>query len=82
MSGPPPAAPLPPEIAAENKGPMMLALTWTFTSLAGLFVLGRLFSRKKKMGRLLVDDWIIIGSLVCLGAAGATETCTQTKPSS
>ena len=68
MSGPPPAEPLPPSVAAENKGPMMQALVWTFTGVASLFVAGRMVSRRKKMGKLRVDDYIIIGSLVCLRA--------------
>jgi len=67
MSGPPPPEPLSPSVAAENKGPMMLALTWTFTGVASLFVVGRIISRRKKMGRLGADDYIIIGSLVRLG---------------
>ena len=41
----------------------MLGVTWTFTLLSALFVLGRLVSRKKKIGRLFADDYIIIGSL-------------------
>ena len=64
MSGPPPPAPLPPAIAAENKGPMMQALTWTFTGVASLFVIGRIISRRKKTGKLRLDDYIIVGSLV------------------
>jgi hypothetical protein len=65
MSGPPPAEPLPPSVAAENKGPLMLALTWSFTSFASLLVAGRIIARRKKLGRLKADDYIIIGSLVC-----------------
>jgi hypothetical protein len=56
---------LPPEIASQNKGPRIIVIVYVFTILASLFVAGRIFSRIKKLGRLAVDDYLILISLVC-----------------
>ncbi|KAH7176896.1 hypothetical protein EDB81DRAFT_773735 [Dactylonectria macrodidyma] len=55
--------PLPPDIAAENKGPAMMAVMYSFTALSSLTVAGRIFSRYRKLGRLAIDDYVIILSL-------------------
>jgi len=64
---PAPARPvLPPEIAAENNGPRMLIIGWTFTATASLFVAGRIFSRLKKLGKIGMGDCLVLLSLVLL----------------
>lgn len=55
---------LPPDIAAQNKGPAMMAVMYSFTALSSLTVVGRVFSRYKKLGHLAIDDYVIILSLV------------------
>jgi len=57
-------APLAADIAAQNKGPTVLAVSYPLTVLTSLFVAGRLFSRRRKLGRWEVDDYIILVSLV------------------
>ncbi|KAL5603929.1 hypothetical protein FOVSG1_006679 [Fusarium oxysporum f. sp. vasinfectum] len=54
---------LPPDIAAQNKGPAMMAVMYSFTALSSLTVVGRVFSRYKKLGHLAIDDYVIILSL-------------------
>ncbi|KAK2922512.1 hypothetical protein FoTM2_017365 [Fusarium oxysporum f. sp. vasinfectum] len=54
---------LPPDVAAQNKGPAMMAVMYSFTALSSLTVVGRVFSRYKKLGRLAIDDYVIILSL-------------------
>jgi hypothetical protein len=56
---------LTPEIASQNKGPRIIVIVYVFTILASLFVAGRIFSRIKKLGRLAVDDYLILISMVC-----------------
>ncbi|KAF5024824.1 hypothetical protein F66182_3063 [Fusarium sp. NRRL 66182] len=55
--------PLPPDVAAQNKGPVMMAVMYSFTALSSLTVAGRIFSRHRKLGHLATDDYIIILSL-------------------
>ncbi|KAH7124441.1 hypothetical protein EDB81DRAFT_765800 [Dactylonectria macrodidyma] len=50
-------------MAAQNRRPVMLVIIYLFTILASLFVAGRLFSRCRKLGRLTIDDYIILLSL-------------------
>jgi hypothetical protein len=54
---------LTPEIASQNKGPRIIVIVYVFTILASLFVAGRIFSRIKKLGRLAVDDYLILISM-------------------
>lgn len=44
----------------------MMAVMYSFTALSSLAVVGRVFSRYKKLGRLAIDDYVIILSLVGL----------------
>lgn len=53
----------------EDKGPMMLAVCWTFTALAILFVGARLFVRAMVHRRLFSDDYWIILSIVRLDSS-------------
>lgn len=55
---------LPPDVAAHTRGPAMMAVMYSFTTLSSLAVVGRVFSRYKKLGRLAIDDYVIILSLV------------------
>lgn len=48
----------------EDKGPMILAVCWTFTTLALLFVIARIFVRVAVHRALFIDDYFIIFSIV------------------
>ena len=54
----------PPNTTGQNKGPVILGVSWTFTFLAFLFVAGRLYSRKRKLGKWAADDYIVLVSFV------------------
>lgn len=48
----------------DDKGPMIIAVCWTFTGLALVFVGFRLFVRAVVHGKLGHDDyWIILSSV-------------------
>lgn len=49
----------------DNKGPMIIAVCWTFTCLALLFVSARLYVRAAIHKKLMSDDYLIIFSSVC-----------------
>ncbi|KAJ0117329.1 integral membrane protein [Diaporthe amygdali] len=55
---------LSPEMAAENKGPGILAACYTVEVIASLFVAARLFVRGRMMGKWQLDDWLIILSML------------------
>jgi hypothetical protein len=50
--------------AQENKGPLILGVTGTLTALALFFVAGRIYSRMVSLGRLGIDDYIVIVCIV------------------
>lgn len=50
--------------AAENKGPLILGVTSALTLFAMVFVVGRTYSRLLSVGKLAVDDYIVIVCLV------------------
>ncbi len=50
---------------SHSKGPVILAVLYPVTVLASLFVAGRLFSRRRKLGKWAADDYIIMMSIVC-----------------
>jgi hypothetical protein len=54
-----------PGYAQENKGPLILTVTATLTGLCLLFVLSRLYSRMISIGKLAVDDFVVIVCIVC-----------------
>lgn len=54
----------PPGFAEENKGPEIIIITSAMTALASIFVIGRIYSRMISIGKLGVDDYIVIGSIV------------------
>jgi hypothetical protein len=53
------------DVVIESKAVTILVTSYIFTSLAALFVAGRMFSRYRKLGRLAPDDYLILLSLVC-----------------
>ncbi|PYI06301.1 hypothetical protein BO78DRAFT_418709 [Aspergillus sclerotiicarbonarius CBS 121057] len=53
-----------PEYAHQTKGPRILAVFWTMTSLALLLVAARLFIRIKVLRSPGADDWLIAASMV------------------
>ncbi|KAL2257016.1 hypothetical protein VTK26DRAFT_773 [Humicola hyalothermophila] len=50
--------------AEENKGPLILTVTGIMTGVAFLFVFARIYSRLISLGRLGVDDYIVIICIV------------------
>ncbi|KAK4223429.1 hypothetical protein QBC38DRAFT_52011 [Podospora fimiseda] len=75
MSAPPPFEEPYPGWAEENKGPTIMGVTIAMTILTTMFVAARLYSRMISMGRLFIDDYIVIFCIVLcfayLGLAGA-----------
>lgn len=49
---------------AENRGPIVLAVCWSFVAIATLFVVARLFVRGALQRRLWADDYFTIMALV------------------
>ncbi|KAF5590025.1 integral membrane protein [Fusarium pseudoanthophilum] len=49
----------------EDKGPMIIAVCWTFTVLALIFVIARLYVRGAVHRALFIDDYFIILSIIC-----------------
>ncbi|KAF2197616.1 hypothetical protein GQ43DRAFT_380589 [Delitschia confertaspora ATCC 74209] len=56
---------LSPEIAAQNKGPAIVATSCSLTALATVFVAARLFTRAKLIGKMGLDDWFLLGAIIC-----------------
>ncbi|KAH7122175.1 hypothetical protein B0J13DRAFT_589464 [Dactylonectria estremocensis] len=59
------------EYLDANKGPVILGVVVTVSSLSTLFVAARLFTRKLIMGAFNLDDWLTIGAVIfewcCVG---------------
>ncbi|KAH8891131.1 hypothetical protein GQ53DRAFT_865868 [Thozetella sp. PMI_491] len=51
--------------AAEDKGPAVVAVLCTFTPLAAMFCAMRIYSRGYLMGKMQLDDYFIIFSVIC-----------------
>ncbi|KAM5492715.1 hypothetical protein MaudMau93_001431 [Microsporum audouinii] len=47
-----------------GRGPLIMALTWTFASLAAIAVALRYYVRIKLSNRLVLDDWLIGAALI------------------
>ncbi len=73
-------APLPPGIAAQNTGPVILAVLYPTTILTSMFVAARLFSRRLKLGRWAADDYIISISLVRTTPFSGVHPCPFRSP--
>ncbi|RYN92430.1 hypothetical protein AA0120_g4874 [Alternaria tenuissima] len=56
---------LPPELAHEDKGPMVLAVCIALTTVATIFVAARLYVRCRILSMMGLDDWLIILSMMC-----------------
>lgn len=48
----------------SNKGPVILGVILTVSILSTIFVAGRVYTRKKILGALHLDDWLTIVSVV------------------
>ena len=64
MSTPPEFVEPYPGWAQENKGPLILGVTGTLTAITFFFVAGRIYSRIVSLGRLGIDDYIVILCIV------------------
>lgn len=53
-----------PDYLAANKGPTIMAITITVTAVSTIFVMARIFTRQKIMGRMHLDDWLVAPSIV------------------
>ncbi|KAI2618195.1 hypothetical protein GGR54DRAFT_606409 [Hypoxylon sp. NC1633] len=62
MSAP---AQLPPEIAAQDKGPSIVIVSCIVTAISTLFVVARLYVRLQIAKKLQLDDAFIVFSLIC-----------------
>ena len=60
-----PTTTLPPDIAAEDKGPAIIISMSITTAIATLFIAARLFVRGRLLGKMHWDDYLITVSLVC-----------------
>jgi len=59
-----------PSYVKENKGPLIVGVVSALTGLTLLFVAGRVWSRFLAFGKLAIDDFIVIGCIVCTHLAG------------
>lgn len=50
----------PPGWAQEDKGPLILVVTSTMTAITFLFVASRIYSRILALGKLAIDDYIVV----------------------
>ncbi|KAL2262439.1 hypothetical protein VTK26DRAFT_1342 [Humicola hyalothermophila] len=55
---------LPPEVAAEDKGPGIIATVVAVTVLETLFCAARIYTRGRIIGRLQLDDYLLILSVI------------------
>ena len=55
---------LPPPGGDQNRGPELLAVTWTFTSFAVLVVTLKIYTRVNILRDLALDDFFVFFSLV------------------
>lgn len=49
---------------SENRGPLMLQVTWIAVGIASIFLAARIFTRIKTLGKLKLDDYLILLALV------------------
>ena len=55
---------LPPDIAAQDKGPAIVAACVTVIVLSTIFVAARLFVRARIIGQMFLDDYLMAVSMV------------------
>jgi hypothetical protein len=58
------AEPLPAYLAAEDKGPGIIATICVVTVLETLFCAARIYTRGRILGRLQLDDYLVMLSVV------------------
>ncbi|KAK4233520.1 hypothetical protein C8A03DRAFT_19421 [Achaetomium macrosporum] len=58
------AAPLPAHLAAEDKGPGIIATICVVTVLETLFCAARIYTRGRILGRLQLDDYLVVLSVI------------------
>lgn len=63
---PPPFVEPYPGFSDETNGPLIVVVTTALTGLATLFVIARVYSRMLSAGKIALDDWIIIISIVIM----------------
>jgi hypothetical protein len=73
------SAPLPPDVAAQDKGPGIIITVLSLTSIMTLFVAVRLYTRVRVLGATHLDDWLIIASMVCTWAAAGFAVTANLK---
>ncbi|KAH9232500.1 hypothetical protein K456DRAFT_1750874 [Colletotrichum gloeosporioides 23] len=54
-----------PERDAEDKGPTALGIVISVSALSTVFAAARLFVRGKRLGKVHLDDYLIIASVIC-----------------
>ncbi|KAJ0160579.1 hypothetical protein CTA2_7724 [Colletotrichum tanaceti] len=59
------STPVPPQRAAENKGPTAIGIIVSVSVLSTLFTAARLFVRGKILGKVHLDDHLIVISVLC-----------------
>jgi hypothetical protein len=64
MSNPDFVEPYPGYFKETNKGPVVVPVVGTMTAIAGLFAAARIYSRIISLGKLAVDDYIVILGVV------------------
>lgn len=52
------------EYQHADRGPVILGIIITFTSLSTITVAARLFTRKHFLGRIHLDDWVSLVAIV------------------
>lgn len=68
--------------AEANKGPEILIVTITLTTIALLFVAARIYSRRISMRKLAADDYIVIFCIVRPHSLPASARRTPSNSSS
>ena len=59
-------AELPPAVAAQNRGPTILATISAVTAISTVFAIGRVYVRSMIMKKMHYDDYLVIFSVVSL----------------
>ncbi|KAL8364897.1 hypothetical protein RB595_003943 [Gaeumannomyces hyphopodioides] len=71
--------PLPPDIAAQDKGPGIIVTILSLTSITTLFVIARLYTRARVLRAAHLDDWLIIVSMACTWVAAGFSVAANLK---
>lgn len=52
------------DYVAANKGPTILGVIFTMTAISTGFIGARIFTRAKILGKMQLDDWLVVVSVV------------------